>query len=133
MQIAPVSFAGKKEIQKLVKEKKDITWAEKSLANVACGFHDLEIDRTSDGDYLQHPKEAESTSKAVVDFLHKAGASKFSYLIAVDLLDAPVVQAGISPLRKETIVKEALEITGKADDVSKKDIISNVPKFNIWR
>lgn len=133
MQIAPVSFAGKKEIQNLVKERKDITWEEKSLANIACGFHDLEIDRTGDGDYLQHPKEAETTSKAVLDFLHRAGASKFSYLIAVDLLDAPVVKAGISPLGKETIVKEALEIGGKAPDVSKEDIIVNVPKFNSWR
>ena len=87
MQIAPVSFAGKKEIQNLVKERKDITWEEKSLANIACGFHDLEVDRTGDGDYLQHPKEAETTSKAVLDFLHRAGASKFSYLIAVDLLN----------------------------------------------
>ena len=132
MQIAPVSFAGTKEIQKLVKEKKNITWAEQSLANIACDFHNLEIDRTSDGDYLDNPQKAEAASKSVLDFLHKAGASKFSYLIAVDLLKAPIVQAGISPLRKENIVKEALDIAGKAADVSKEDIISNVPKFNIW-
>ena len=132
MQIAPVSFAGKKEIQKFVKDAGKLTWEEKSLANIAIGFHELEIDRTSDGDYLQNPKEAETTSKAVVDFLHKAGASKFSYLIAVDLLNAPIVQAGISPVSKRELVDEALKIAGKADDVSKKDIIDNVPKFNIW-
>lgn len=133
MQIAPVSFAGKKEIMSIAKDAGKLNPAQKALVDNAIKFHELEIDRTGDGDYLAEPEKARATSAALIDSLHNAGASKFAYLIAVDSLSAPVVRAGISPVSRGEIVAEALDIAGKADDVSKKDIISNVSSLSPWR
>ena len=80
MQIAPVSFAGKKEIQTIAKNAGKLNTAEKQLVDNAIKFHELEIDTTSDGDYLANPIEARNTSAALMNSLNKAGASKLSYL-----------------------------------------------------
>ena len=133
MQIAPVSFAGKKEIQSIAKGAGKLNTAQKELVKNACDYHDLEVDRTGDGDYLAHPERARETSERLMDSLNKVGASKFSYLIAVDVLDAPVMKANISPVSRSEVTTKALDIAEKADDVTKKDIISNVSKFYTWR
>ena len=133
MQIAPVSFAGKKEIQSIAKNAGKLNVAQKELVNNAIKFHELEIDRTSDGDYLAEPIEARNTSAALMDSLNKAGASKFSYLIAVDILDAPIMQANISPVSRSEVTTKALDIAEKSDEVTKKDIISNISKFYTWQ
>lgn len=133
MQIAPVSFAGKKEIQAIAKNAGKLNVAQKELVNNAIKFHELEIDRTSDGDYLAEPIEARNTSAALMDSLNKAGASKLSYLIAVDVLDAPVMRANISPVSRSEVTTKALDIAEKSDEVSKKDIISNISKFYTWK
>lgn len=132
MQIAPVSFAGKKEIMSIAKNEGKLNSNQKALVNNAIKFHELEIDRTSDGDYLSDPIEARSTSAALMDSLNKAGESKFSYLIAVDLLDAPVMKANISPVSRDQVTAKALDIAEKSDEVTKKDIISNISKFYTW-
>lgn len=131
MQIASVSFCGKKEVQGYAaKNAKQLTPEEKNLVNAACAFHDLEVESTSDGDYLDNPKKAKEVSDKYLDALHNVGASKMAYLIAVDTLTAPVINYRVSPIAKETLVKEALNIAAKADDVDKHDIIKDVAKFD---
>ncbi|MBE7705005.1 MAG: hypothetical protein E7Z90_04235 [Cyanobacteria bacterium SIG29] len=133
MQIAPVSFAGKKEIQSIARNAGQLNTAQKELVKNACAFHDLEVDITSDGEFLADPKQAEVTSSKLMDSLDKAGASKFSYLIAVDALNAPVVRENVSPISRSDITAKALEIAEKSDEVTKKDVISNITKFYTWR
>ncbi len=133
MQIAPVSFAGKKEIQSIAKKEGKLNTAQKELVRNACNYHDLEVDRTGDGDYLADPNLAKETSDKLMESLEKVGASRFAYLIAVDVLDAPVMLANISPVSRSEVTEKALDIAEKADDVTKKDIISNVSKFYTWK
>lgn len=126
MTIAQVSFAGKREICNYAKNAQPLTTEEKKLAKAACKFHDIEIDRTSDGDYLSNPDEAKKVAEDYMDALNKAGASKFSYMVAVDTLNAPVFKTDVSPLSKHSIVKAATKIALDSDDVTKKDIIQNI-------
>lgn len=133
MQVTPVSFAGKKEIQSIARNAGQLNTAEKELVKNACAFHDLGVDITSDGEFLADPKQAQITSSKLMDSLDKAGASKFSYLIAVDALSAPVVKENVSPISRNDITAKALEIADKSDEVTKKDIISNISKFYTWR
>ena len=132
MQIAPVSFAGKKEIQSIARNAGKLNTAQKELVKNACAYHDLEVDITGDGEFLANPKLAQETSERLMDSLDKAGNSKFSYLIAVDVLSAPVMKENVSPVSRSTITKKALDIAEKSDEVTKKDIISNISKFYTW-
>lgn len=133
MQIAPVSFAGKKEIQSIARNEGKLNTAQKELVKNACAFHDLEVDITGDGEFLADPRLAQETSNKLMDSLEKAGASKFSYLIAVDVLSAPVIRENVSPISRSDITTKALDIAGKADDVTKNDVIANISKFYTWR
>ncbi len=135
MRIASISFCGKKEIlgyasNHEAKNNRPLTAAEKNLVNTACEFHDLEVESTSDGDWLASPHEAQDVSKRYLDALHNVGASKMAYLTAVDTLMAPVISYRVSPIFKEQLVSEALEIAKKADDVTKFDVIKDIPKFD---
>ena len=131
MQISPVSFCGKKEITSFEKEAgRKLTSAEKLLAKTACEFHDLEVETTGDGDYLENPAKAREVSARYLDALHNVGASKFAYMVAVDTLTAPVISYRVSPIYKEDLVEEALQIAKRADDVDKFDVIKDIKKFD---
>lgn len=132
MQIAPVSFAGKKEIQTIAKNAGKLNTAQKELVKNACAYHDLEVDITGDGEFLANPELAKKVSDKLMDSLDKAGNSKFSYLIAVDVLNAPVMKENVSPVSRSEVTAKALDIAEKSDEVSKKDIISNIAKFYTW-
>ncbi len=133
MQIAPVSFAGKKEIQSIARNEGKLNTAQKELVKNACAYHDLEVDITGDGEFLANPTLAKKVSDSLMDALDKAGNSKFSYLIAVDVLNAPVMRENVSPVSRSEVTTKALEIAEKADDVTKNDIIANISKFYTWR
>lgn len=125
MSIAPVSFCGKAEILGYANSAKKLSENEKDLVKAACDFHDLEVDSTSDGVYVANTDKAESVTERYLESLDKAGASKLSYMIALDTLKAPILGATFAPISRNNLVKKSLDIAVKADDVTKKDITSN--------
>lgn len=125
MKIASVSFAGKKEIHNYAKKAQPLTNEEKTLVKTACEFHDLEVDKTSDGDFLNDPNKARKVTAEYLDALDKVGASKLAYLIAVDTINAPVIKNDVLPFTKYAIIEAALDIASKSKEVTKKDLIKN--------
>lgn len=129
MQISPVSFCGQKEILGYAKKAGELTNAEKNLVKTACDFHDLDIDQTSDGDFLENPAKAREVSDRYYKALNAVGASKLAYMIAVDTLSAPVIKANVSPLQKFQITQRAFEIAVDTEQVTKNDLVRDFSKF----
>ena len=129
MQISPVSFCGKKEILGYAQKAGELNKDEQKLVKTACAFHDLDIDQTSDGDFLENPAKAREVSENYYKALNAVGASKLAYMIAVDTLSAPVIKANVSPLQKWEITQKAFDIALDTPEVTKKDLVRDFSKF----
>ena len=93
MNITPISFAGKKEINAYAEQFAPLAKEEQVIKEMAENFYDIEVDRTSDGDYITGSDQA--YRQLFLDTLKSQALYKstFAYNIALDAAKAPANDA----------------------------------------
>ena len=128
MRITPVSFCGKREIQGFAEQYGPLTTEEKRVQNLANRVHDIEVDRTSDGDFCTE-RDAQMTREYVEALkVFTIKPSAFAYHTAIDTLSAPGFDA--MGYLKSSVANTAKQIAEVTPEITKTDILNDWNKLN---
>ena len=128
MQITPVSFRGKADIRGFANQYCPLTKKEEKLEQLALRYHDIEVDRTSDGDYVSSlDKEIyRETVEALKTFA--TTPSLFAYRTALDLTTAPANSAIV--YAENGFKKAALAIAENDTRITKEMILEDFDRLS---
>ncbi len=127
MQITPVNFCGKAEIRGFAREFGPLSKDEEKLKKLAYRYQDIEVDRTSDGDYVSS-SDREIYHKAVDALkIFATTPSLFAYRTAIDLVTAPANDAII--YAENGFKSAALAIAQNDPNVTKEMILDDFNKL----
>ena len=128
MQITPVSFCGKADIRGFANQYGPLTRDEEKLKQLALRYHDIEVDRTSDGDYVSS-LDKEIYREAVQALKTFATTpSLFAYRTAIDLASADA--NGAIVYAEDGFKKAALAIAENDPRITKEMILEDFDRLS---
>ena len=125
---APVSFSGKVDIYNYANQYGPLTAKEREVGHLASKYYDVQVDRTSDGDFVgEKDKELQhKLNEALKAFA--TTPSVFAYKTAVELIDAPANDAIV--YAQNNFKKAAFEIAKNDPEVTKEMILEDFDKLS---